>query len=52
MKDIKNRRFELRLTEQELKALDKLTKAAGYQHRSEWVAASIKMAAKRRKVWK
>ena len=49
--DIKNRRFELRLTEQELQALDKLTEKSGLDHRSQWVAGAIVRSAKRNKVW-
>lgn len=50
--DIKNRRFELRLTEQELEALDKLTDYAGLTSRSKWIANQIRAHAKRKKVWK
>jgi len=47
----KTERFELRLSLAELQALDKLTKRGGHQHRSQWVAASIRRSAKRQKVW-
>jgi metal-responsive CopG/Arc/MetJ family transcriptional regulator len=49
--DIKNRRFELRLTEKELQALEKLTEHDGLTSRSRWIANQIRKSAKRKKVW-
>ena len=46
----KDKRFELRLTAQEIKALDKLALKRG-QNRSELVAAMLKRAAQQAKCW-
>ena len=47
----KTTRFELRLSEQELQALSKLTQQAGLTSRSKWVQNQIRAHAKRKKVW-
>ena len=48
----KSERIEIRLTKQELSALERLAKKAGYKFRSEWIAMQIEQAAKRSRVWK
>jgi metal-responsive CopG/Arc/MetJ family transcriptional regulator len=48
---IKNRRFELRLSEQELQALDSLVKKSKLEHRAQWLAGAIKKAATRNNCW-
>jgi len=50
MGSVKDKRFELRLTEQEATALQKLADRTGVS-RSNWVALAIMRAAKRKKVW-
>jgi len=46
----KDKRFELRLSEQELTALHRLAEHAG-RDKSKLVAGMIRRAAKRNKVW-
>ena len=47
---VKNKRFELRLSEQELNALNKMAELSEID-RSKLVAAWIRRAAKRKGVW-
>jgi predicted DNA binding CopG/RHH family protein len=49
--DKKDKRFELRLTQQEFEALHKLADSRGVD-RSRLVAGMIRQASKRAKVWK
>lgn len=50
--DIKNKRYELRLSEREMDALDRLVEHDGLTDRAKWVAGQIRKVAKRKKVWK